>query len=100
MSFSPHGNRIRFHGQGYVFANESINRERVPNWLFDRTSDPQEKVNLADEKPELLRQMESRSREIMREQQQLSLLFKNKSGIREKIDEGVIERLRALGYVK
>ena len=100
MSFSPHGNRIRFHSQGYVFANETINRERVPNWLFDRTSDPREQVNLADLKPELLQQMESRSREIMREQQQLSLLFRNKSGIREKIDEGVVERLRALGYVK
>jgi arylsulfatase A-like enzyme len=100
MSFSPWGNRVRFHGQGFVFVNEPVDRGEEPYWIFDRKSDPREKVNLADAKPELLRQMESRSREILRQQQQLSLLFRDKSGKREKIDEDVLETLRALGYVK
>jgi arylsulfatase A-like enzyme len=100
MSFSPWGNRVRFHGEGIVFVNEPVNRDSEPYWIFDRKNDPREKVNLADAKPELLRQMESRSREILRQQQQLSFLFKDKSRKREKIDDSVIETLRALGYVK
>jgi len=98
MSFSPRGDRVRFHSQGLVFAHEPLNS--VPYWVFDRKSDPLEKVNLADKKPELLRQMEYRSREIMGEHQQLAFLFRNKSGSRVEIDERVIEKLRALGYVK
>ena len=100
MSFSRFGNRIRFHGQGFVFAHEPVNRDKVPYWVFDRKSDPREKVNLADKKPELLERMEYRSREIMREQQQLAFHFKDKSGSRVELDERVIERLRALGYIK
>jgi arylsulfatase A-like enzyme len=100
MSFSPWGDRIRFHDQGFVFANEPTNKARIPNWLFDRKKDPQEQVNLADSRPDLLRRMESRSREILREQQELALLFKNQSGVRVEIDKEVLERLRALGYIK
>jgi len=98
MSFSPRGDRVRFHSQGLVFAHEPLNS--VPYWVFDRKTDPLEKINLADQRPELLKQMEYQSRGIMREQQQLAFLFRSESGPRVEIDERVIERLRALGYVK
>ena len=98
MSFSPRGDRVRFHSQGLVFAHEPLNS--VPYWVFDRKSDPLEKVNLAVKRPELLGQMEYRSREIKGEQRRLAFLFRNKSGPRVEIDERVMERLRALGYVK
>jgi len=100
MSFSPWGNRIRFHDRGYVFAHEPINRVGVSHWLFDRKKDPGERVNLAGTRPELLRRMESKSRELMREQQELARLFKSESGAMVEIDKEVIEKLRALGYVK
>lgn len=100
MSFSPWGNRIRFHDQGYVFADEPINRIGVSHWLFDRKKDPGERVNLAGSRPELLRRMKAKSRELMRQQQELARLFKSESGARVEIDKEVIEKLRALGYVK
>ena len=100
MSFSPWGNRLRFQGQGHVFADEPVNRYKVPFWLFDRKNDPEEKVNLADSQPELLRRLESQSREIMRDQEQLAVLFRGQSGSRVEIDEEVVEKLRALGYIR
>jgi arylsulfatase A-like enzyme len=100
MSFSPWGDRIRFHDQGYVFAHEPMPGQETPFWVFDRENDPQEKINLAGGRPDVLRRMESRSRELMREQQERAGLFKSQSGTRVEIDKEVIERLRALGYVK
>jgi len=102
MSFSPPGNRIRFHEQGFVFAHEpGLNeKKKIRYWVFDRKNDPGEQINLAEARPDLLRKMELRSQEIMRGQKQLSLLFRNSSRLREKIDEDVMEQLRALGYVR
>jgi arylsulfatase A-like enzyme len=100
MSFSPLGDRVRFQSQGYVFAHEPTTRYKVPFWVFDRKNDLQEKVNLADSRPELLKQMESRSRELLRQQQERALLFKSQSGGRVEVDKEVVEKLRALGYVK
>ena len=100
MSFSPLGDRIRFQSQGYVFAHEPTTGYKTPFWVFDREKDPLEKVNLADSRAELLRQMESKGQALLREQLARARLFKSQSGVRVPIDAEVTEKLRALGYVK
>lgn len=98
MSFAPHARRLRFHDEGFVFSHQPLKKTKY--WIFYKKADPLEQSNLADQRPELLNQMKSKSREIMQEQERIAALYKYKRRERPQIDEKVIEKLRALGYIK
>jgi arylsulfatase A-like enzyme len=64
-----------------------------PVELFNLAEDPQEKKNLAHEKPTVARELNSRVVEIYKQASQ-------RKPVKAQLDESLKERLRALGYIR
>jgi len=97
LSFEDGLQFVRFNQGHFVYFNGI--RFDPGHWLFDTANDPDERRNLAADRPRIVQQMHSVAAAIMKEQRRVRGRIKaNAHGSRE-LPEDLQKQLKAMGYI-
>ncbi|MDP8235958.1 MAG: sulfatase [Candidatus Erginobacter occultus] len=89
--------QLRFYSDGYVYSNMAD--EDTVDWLFDPVKDPREQINLAGQKPEIVKKMRLLAGQV--EQEKHKYAGSARPGFTPPPPgKELLKQLRSLGYVK